>query len=132
MRLFPSLYLVSLPGLLLGVFLPQIAVAQTMQTSEYIYIGVEAEDHTQKDERWVTTTPTTPTEENDPDGNHSDQASGSTYLELLPDMRVTHEDTFGPPAAYWGQGGQGPEAHYQVNFPEPGRLSRKSTRLVVG
>jgi len=121
MRLQLSLPLKLLPCLLFGALLPPTVVAQTMQTNEYIYIGVEAEDHTQKDDRWVTTTPSTPTFENDPDGNHSDQASGSTYLELLPDMRVTHEDTFGPPTAYWGRGGQGPDAHYQVSFPEPGR-----------
>ena len=107
--------------LLLGAFLPQAVIAQTEQTNEYIYIGMEAEDHTLKHERWVTTTPSTPTVETDPDGNHSDQASGSTYLELLPDVRVTHEDTFGPPTAYWGRGGQGPNVDYKVDFPEPGR-----------
>lgn len=114
-----SLALISL--LLTAALLPSNAAAQTVQTSEYIYIGVEAEDHAHKDDRWVTTTPSTPTEENDPDGNHSDQAGGSTYLELLPDVRVTHDDEFGPPVAYWGQGGQGPSADYPLNFPEPGR-----------
>jgi len=121
MRLLLPLPLITMLLLLLGTLLPRLVVAQTVQTSEYIYIGVEAEDHTRKNERWVTTTPSTPATENDPDGNHSDQASGSTYLELLPDVRVTHEDTFGPPTAYWGRGGQGPDADYQVNFPEPGR-----------
>ncbi len=121
MRLTLPLSVKFLPLLLLGVLLPQLVFAQTVRTDEYIYIGVEAEDHTRKNERWVTTTPTTPAVENDPDGNHSDQASGSTYLELLPDVRVTHEDTFGPPTAYWGRGGQGPDADYEVNFPEPGR-----------
>jgi len=100
--------------------IPGVA-AQTEITSDYIYIGFEAEDHLNKNERWVTTTPSTPTEENDPDGNHSDGAGGSTYLELLPDIRVTHDDPFGPPLGYWGQGGQGPDADYIVNFPEPGR-----------
>jgi len=121
MRLPVSLLIKLSPLLLSVAVLPQMAVAQTVQTNEYIYIGMEAEDHIQKNDRWVTTTPTTPAVEQDPDGNHSDQASGSTYLELLPDVRVTHEDPFGPPTAYWGRGGQGPDAHYQVNFPEPGR-----------
>ncbi len=123
MDLFSSLTvsLRTLPVLLLGLVGASGVVAQTEITSEYIYIGFEAEDHIAKNERWVTTTPSTPTGENDPDGNHSDQASGSTYLELLPDMRVTHDDTFGPPTAYWGQGGQGPDADYVVDFPEPGR-----------
>jgi len=108
-------------ALLAAAVYPQIAAAQTVETNDYIYIGVEAEDYVNKDDRWVITSPSTPTEENDPDGNHSDQAGGSTYLELLPDVRVTHEDTFGPPLAYWGQGGQGPGADYPLNFPEPGR-----------
>ncbi len=107
--------------LLAATSLPLQVSAQTVQTADYIYIGIEAEDHVNKHERWVTTTPSTPTEENDPDGNHSDQAGGSTYLELLPDVRVTHDDTFGPPLAYWGRGGQGPDADYLVDFPEPGR-----------
>ena len=95
--------------------------AQTMETDDYIYIGIEAEDHISKDERWVTTTPTTPAVEDDPDGNHSDGAGGSTYLELLPDIRVTHDDPMSPPTAYWGQPGQGPQAAYTVDIPEPGR-----------
>ncbi len=107
--------------LLLGAFVSPALHAQTVQTNDYIYIGFEAEDHIAKNERWVLTTPSTPTEENDPDGNHSDQASGSTYLELLPDIRVTHDDPFGPPLGYWGRGGEGPDADYEVNFPEPGR-----------
>ncbi len=104
-----------------GLFLPTQLAAQTVQTNEYIYIGIEAEDHISKNERWVTTTPTTPMIEDDPDGNHSDQASGQTYLELLPDIRVTHDDPFSPPIAFWPAGGQGPDADYAVNFPEPGR-----------
>jgi len=107
--------------LLASAMLPLQATAQTVETSEYIYIGFEAEDHVSKDERWVTTTPTTPTQELDPDPNHSDQAGGSTYLELLPDVRVTHDDDFGPPLAYWGRGGQGPGVEYLVDFPEAGR-----------
>jgi hypothetical protein len=95
--------------------------AQTVIESDYIYIGVEAEDAEYKNERWVLTEPGTPTLENDPDGNHSDQASGSKYLELLPDIRVTHDDPMGPPTAYWGQAGTGPDADYVVNFPEAGR-----------
>ena len=119
MRLPSSFILSSL--LFAGALMPLHVNAQTVVTSEYIYIGFEAEDHITKDDRWVTTTPSTPTEENDPDGNHSDQAGGSTYLELLPDIRVTHEDEFGPPTAFWGSGGQGPGAEYLVDFPEPGR-----------
>jgi len=112
--------LFSLVVVLNILWMPQ-AIAQTVQTNEYIYIGIEAEDHISKDDRWVLTDPSTPAILEDPDGNHSDGAGGSKYLELLPDVRVTHEDEFGPPTAYWGQPGQGPGAEYLVDIPEPGR-----------
>ena len=96
------------------------AYAQTVQTDEYIYIAFEAEDFDTRDERWVVTDASTPAIEDDPDGNHSDTASGGVYLELLPDIRVTHEDPFGPPTAYWAAGA-GPELSYTVDFPEAGR-----------
>jgi len=117
----PRTALAALGLMFTGVFLTTGAQAQTLQTSDYIYIGIEAEDHIGKDDRWVLTDPTTPATEPDPDGNHSDGASGSQYLELLPDIRVTHDDPMSPPTAYWGQGGQGPYADYAVDFPEPGR-----------
>jgi len=98
------------------------AFAETIQTSEYIYIGVEAEgfDTGTGHERWVVTDSSTPAIVDDPDGNHSDTSSGGVYLELLPDIRVTHEDPFGPPDAFWAAG-QGPSASYTVTFPEEGR-----------
>jgi hypothetical protein len=105
------------------LFVPD-AWAQTVQTDDYLYIAVEAEDYLQgKDARWVVTDPTTPMLDasEDHDANHSDQAGGSTYLELLPDIRVTHEDPFGPPTAYWGAPGTGPQVNYSVDIPEPGR-----------
>lgn len=98
-----------------------LAVAQTVTTSDYIYIGIEAEDYTSKDERWVRTDSNTGANADDPDGNHSDGASGGVYFEVLPDVRVTHDDPMGPPTAYWGAAGTGPEMEWPVNFPEPGR-----------
>ncbi len=103
------------------LLLPLSVEAELIQTDDYIYIGIEAEDHDAKDDRWVLTEPGTATQADDPDGNHSDQASGQQYLELLPDVRVTHADTFGPPTAYWGQPGQGPFADYTIDVPESGR-----------
>jgi len=95
--------------------------AETRTTDDYIAITVEAEDHSSVDDRWILTEPSTPAQDNDPDPNHSDGAVGNAYLELLPDMRVTHEDTFGPPTAIWNQRGSGPRASYPLNFPEAGR-----------
>lgn len=90
-------------------------------TDDYIVLAFEAEDYSELDDRWVVTDPTTPTQENDPDPNHSDGAVGNTYLELLPDIRVKHGDSFGPPTAYWDKPGEGPKASYPINFPEAGR-----------
>ena len=89
--------------------------------ADYVAVVFEAEDHLSRDERWVLTGPGTPAQENDPDHNHSDGASGGEYLELLPDIRVKHGDPFGPPQGFWPQPGDGPKASYAVDFPEPGR-----------
>jgi len=97
------------------------AFAETIQTDEYIYIGVEAEAFDTQDDRWVVTDASTPAIEQDPDGNHSDTSSGGVYLELLPDIRVTHADPMSPPTAFWGAAGTGPELSYTVTFPEAGR-----------
>jgi len=92
-------------------------------TADYVSIGFEAEEFITKDERWVMTNAGTQQGLHgaDPDPNHSGSASGGVYFEVLPDVRVTHADPMGPPAAYWGQPGQGPEMSWQVNIPEPGR-----------
>ena len=97
------------------------AVADTRTTDDYIAITVEAEDHSSVDDRWILTEPNTPAQDNDPDPNHSDGAIGNAYLELLPDIRVTHDDPFGPPTAIWNQRGTGPRASYPLDFPEAGR-----------
>jgi len=108
--------------LLMGqCMLVSAVVAETRTTDDYIAITVEAEDHSSVDDRWILTEPSTPAQDNDPDPNHSDGAVGNAYLELLPDMRVTHEDTFGPPTAIWNERGSGPRASYPLNFPEAGR-----------
>lgn len=97
------------------------ASADERITDDYIALVFEAEDADNRAERWVLMNSSTPEQENDPDGNHSDGAVGGAYIELLPDMRVTSEDTFGPPTAIWHEPGDGPEAEYTMNFPEAGR-----------
>ncbi|MBX2837090.1 MAG: hypothetical protein KTR35_09570 [Gammaproteobacteria bacterium] len=97
------------------------AAGETVITDDYVYIGVEAEDYTVKDDRWVYTDSSTGENPDDPDGNHSDGASGGVYFELLPDIRVTHSDPMGPPTAYWGAPGTGPEMHWPITIPEAGR-----------
>ena len=105
------------------VFIAHTSAAETIETDEYLYIGVEAEDFDAGTghERWVVTDSGTPAIADDPDGNHSDGSSGGVYLELLPDLRVTAEDPFLPdPGSFWAAG-QGPSADYTINFPEEGR-----------
>lgn len=97
------------------------AAAEVRVHEDYVAVVVEAEAATERDERWVLTEPTTPAQENDPDGNHSDQAVGQAYLELLPDVRVTHDDAFGPPTALWGNGSIAPQASWPIEVPEAGR-----------
>jgi hypothetical protein len=97
------------------------ASAELRVTDDYIALVFEAEDGDSRAERWVLMNSSTPEQENDPDANHSDGASGGAYIEMLPDMRVTHDDEFGPPTAIWHEPGDGPEVHYTMNFPEAGR-----------
>ena len=80
---------------------PVQAEAEVRFDTDYIAIVIEAEDHSTREDRWILTDATTPAQEQDPDGNHSDGAVGGVYLELLPDVRVTHDDPFGPPTAIW-------------------------------
>lgn len=115
-------WLLIMAGQALALSFVQADVAfDTRTDNDYIALVVEAENNSNKDERWVLTEPDTPEQEDDPDSNHSDQAVGQAYLELLPDIRVTHEDPFGPPTAAWFQAGTGPRAEYLLDFPEAGR-----------
>ncbi len=102
-----------------GTTIPAHADVRTH--ADYVAIDVEGEENIGKDDRWVLTEPSTPAQSQDPDGNHSDTAVGNAYLELLPDIRVTHGDPFGPPRALWGAAGTGPEMDFLVDFPEAGR-----------
>lgn len=101
-------------------------IAETRIHQDYIAIDIEAESLDQtvresEDTRWTLTNPITPQTEDDPDGNNSDGAVGSEYIELLPDIRVAHGDPFTPPTAFWGVAGTGPTVSYEVDFPETGR-----------
>ena len=102
--------------------------AEVRETDDYVAVIIEAEDFVSRDDRWIptdATTAPTPETDPDPDGNHSDGASGGSYLEVLPDYRQKHELTVpeGTPLSesLWGKPGTGPSASYAVDFPEPGR-----------
>jgi len=103
----------------------QFAISATVQAEvrfdeDYIALVFEAEDDDTRSDRWVLTDSGTPSQEIDPDPNHSDGASGGAYIELLPDHRVTHDDPLNDPVAIWNRGA-GPQAHYTMDFPEAGR-----------
>jgi len=69
-------------------------------------ILVEAESFLSKDSRWQVS---------------SIHTGGSgTYLELLPDTRVTQLDPLIPGQNFWSQPGEGPTIIYDINFPAPG------------
>lgn len=106
--------------------------ANTRITDEYIAIDFEAETFLSSDERWVLTVPGTPQTADDPDPNHSDLAIGNAYLELLPDIRVTHADPTSPPVAFWSNPGIGPTLEYEVDFPEAGRYHVHVRALSTG
>ena len=122
----------GLPAVLAGfcAFIPTAhsATADIESTDDYLAISVEAEDFEDSaidsendDDRWILTDASTPQTLEDPDDNNSSGAAGETYLELLPDIRVTHDDPFSPPTAFWGNPGSGPTLAYEVDFPEAGR-----------
>ena len=123
---------VLLTGLASYCLCISVSQAETRSTAEYIAIDFEAETFVSSDERWVLTEPGTAQTSPDPDPNHSDLAIGNAYLELLPDIRVTHADPTSPPVAYWSNPGIGPTLAYQVDFPEAGRYHVHVRALSTG
>ena len=119
----------SLAGVCLSL---SVAQADTRITDEYIAIDFDAESFSSSDERWVLTVPGTAQTADDPDPNHSDLAIGNAYLELLPDIRVTHADPTSPPVAFWSNPGIGPTLEYEVDFPEAGRYHVHVRALSTG
>ena len=94
-------------------------------SADFVAVRIEAEDFSSKSDRWALTSDTeTPNLGPDPDPSHHSSASGRANLELLPDTRVTHDDTVyngGMDGNFWGGPGGGPRIDYQVNMPEAGR-----------
>jgi hypothetical protein len=98
------------------------ALSNTAAAQDYVAVQIEAENYTQKNTLWrVFSNRNQPNVKPDPDGSHHSSASGQSYLELLPDTRVTHGDQLRSGSNFWSSGGQGPAISYSVNFPEAGR-----------
>ncbi len=95
-----------------------------METGGLVVIEAENYDEVETDgpRQWLLTTPSmTPSAGADPDPNHAEGASGSAYLEALPDTRVTHSDPIMGGTNFFGRGGQGPALTYNVRFTGTGR-----------
>jgi len=101
-------------------------------TAAHVAIRVEAENYSNKHDRWHLTNPDTingpdpatpggPALTPDPDPSHHSTASSQGYVELLPDTRVTHNDEITGGVNYWGDGTNGPALEYMVTVPEAGR-----------
>ncbi len=57
----------------------------------------------------------------DPDDPHYETASGGAYLEILPDTRVTHDDTLKRGVNFSNQAGEMAVLDYKVYFNNPGK-----------
>ena len=106
-------------GTLVGAVFMFVPMANAQ---DYIAVSVEAENFSQKNSLWrVFSNSSTPNVQPDPDGSHHSSASGRSYVELLPDTRVTHSDQLSTGRNFWDQAGTGPSLSYSVNIPEAGR-----------
>ncbi|MDV7139075.1 hypothetical protein R3X28_09320 [Maribacter sp. TH_r10] len=89
-------------------------------------IIVEAEDFykqskSNKRQWYRTTLDYAPVVGQDDDKNHSQSASGNTYIELLPDSRVTHGDELIRGENFSNKAGEMAVVHYKVKINTPGR-----------
>jgi hypothetical protein len=98
---------------------------ETRNPSKTTFV-VEAEAYeTQRNDderRWYTITPGNSPDLDDPDGNHASTAVQATYLEILPDTRVTHNDPLNRGTAFKNYPGNNPVGvlEYDITFPEAG------------
>ncbi len=89
-------------------------------------VVIEAEDFDAVDRqhhrKWYrTTVDSAPGVTPDPDPNHAEGASGGTYLEILPDTRVTHADPLVRGVSFTNRPGQCSVLYYPVKIKKPGR-----------
>lgn len=90
-------------------------------------VAVEAEHYDSLDDQgtprsWhLTDRDFTPDVGADPDESHADGASSGSYLEGLPDTRVTHDDPLQSGTNFFNRPGTGPILRYRVFFNTPGR-----------
>jgi hypothetical protein len=116
-------YFILLPLLLL------LACTQSFVATEVDgYVFVEAEDFKlnnypadNKAREWHKIKPTTKQAGGDSDPSHASTASGTAYLEALPDTRVTHDDELIPGTNFSNEPGKIALLGYPIRFENPGR-----------
>ncbi|MBX2842337.1 MAG: hypothetical protein KTR26_11230 [Flammeovirgaceae bacterium] len=89
-------------------------------------VGVEAEHFISQTDtavrKWyLTTTSNTPDVQPDLDGNHAETASNGAYLEILPDTRVTHDDSLIWATNFINDPGEMAILTYKVHFNNSGK-----------
>jgi hypothetical protein len=90
---------------------------QVAVEAEYFYKQTKSEIR-----QWYRTTRhETPNVGRDEDENHGNTASNKTYLEILPDTRVTHADSLIRGENFSNEPGKMAILHYKVKINEPGR-----------
>ena len=98
---------------------PEIGAAVS---ADFIALRVEAENFSASSGGWTLTDhQNIPNILPDPDPPHHTSASGFANMELLPDIRVTHDDDNIGGVTFWGNSGSGPRLEYTLDIPEPGR-----------
>ena len=100
--------------------------AQTMFEEQDGIVAVEAENFASQEKTnirawYVTSTTQDPGIEPDHDGSHADEASGNSYLEILPDTRVTHNDRLRNGTNFSNNPGVLGILNYKIYFNNPGK-----------
>jgi hypothetical protein len=91
-----------------------------------VYIKVEAESFKSQSKtevrKWYKVSKkTTPPALQDHDKPHYSSASGGSYLEILPDTRITHDDLLIVDENFTNEGGKMAILHYPIKFATAGR-----------
>ena len=111
--------------LILIAFTFSLAVAQKSKKSKY-FIEVEAEKFYKQSKselrKWyIINSLESPKVGRDDDGSHFETASGKSYIEILPDTRVSHSDKMIVGENFSNVPGEVAVVHYKVKIKKPGR-----------
>jgi len=114
------------PFLLMILFLVPMALRAAVFEEVNGLVAVEAEHFVSQSsgeprEWYLTSETVTPDVSPDPDGPHTSGASGSAYIEILPDTRVTHDDPLVSGVSFNNVPDDLGKIDYQIYFNTTGR-----------